>query len=219
MTLSLMELIVSSITTWDLVTFTTMYLQHTFVYSAKAATSTLCVHINKWHILTYLIPTLKLGREWVIQVLKPKGVLAQEYTLEELKVFMKSGINLDSIPLCFANGVTPAHAAANGQDNIPPFLLPIFHTFLVNFIAADDHQFLYVVECLEFQHLLLHLREDLMDKDISHHTMIKSEIIDMWKCCFNSLKRKVTVHSMFLIFIMLLTHNITECSRKHVVHS
>lgn len=173
------------------------------MYSAKTATSTLRVHIDKWHLIAYLTLALEPGREWAIQVPKVKAALALGYTLEELKAFVEKGVNLDGVPPRSANGVTPSHAA-NGRDNIPPFSLPIFRTFLVNFITAND-QSLNVVECLEFRRLLLHLREDLTDKDIPHCTKITTEVIEVWKRCFDSLKRDLAVRNPFLTFDIFAT--------------
>ena len=89
------------------------------------------------------------------------------------------------------------------QANILPFSLPQLHNHLIDFIVADD-QSLNVVECKEFQHLLLFLREDLEDKDIPHRTKIKMDIIQAWKDYFVILKQDLTVCILTFIELILL---------------
>ncbi|KIK12635.1 hypothetical protein PISMIDRAFT_120519, partial [Pisolithus microcarpus 441] len=104
----------------------------------------------------------------------------------------------------------PDPAASSDRANVPPFSLPIFRKFLVNFIIADD-QSLNVVECKEFRCLILLLRDDLKDSNIPHHTKIRSDIIQAWKDYFMILKIDLAVPGHFTMDnaennITMMTH-------------
>lgn len=150
-------------------------------------------HIDKWHILAYLILALQQGREWPIQVPTVKNVTNLRYMLNELKSFVEKGISLQKIPPRPTNGSLPGHATNIGpRDGVPPFSLPIFRKYLAHFIVADD-QALSVVEGKEFRQLLLLLRDDLNDKDIPHRSKMKTEVVQAWQDHFVVLKQDLAI--------------------------
>jgi hypothetical protein len=186
----------------DPATWSANYPRCSYSVSAKTATTTLRGHINKWHLRAYLALALQPGREWPIQVPTVRDGLKLRYSLNELKTFTEKGNTLQHLPLCPANEPTPGHIESD-RGTIPPFSLPIFHKFLVNFIVADD-QSLNVIEVQEFRNLLLLLREDLKDKDIPRRTKIKKEIIQAWQDYFVVLKQDLAVRSPMFVKIILL---------------
>ncbi|KIK14878.1 hypothetical protein PISMIDRAFT_16959 [Pisolithus microcarpus 441] len=127
------------------------------------------------------------GRAWPIQVSPVKEILALGYMLEELKAFLEKGVDLKSLPPQAIGDLLLDPTASSDRANVPPFSLPIFQKFLVNFIIADD-QSLNVIECKEFHRLVLLLRDDLKDSNIPHRTKIQSNIIQAWKDYFAILK-------------------------------
>lgn len=122
-----------------------------------------------------------------------KNAINLGYTLDELKSFVEKGINLQNIPPRPANGSAPGHTMNVGlRVGIPPFSLPVFYKYLVNFIVADD-QALSIVDGKEFRNLLLLLKDDLNDKDIPHRSKIKTEIVKAWQDYFVVLKQDLAV--------------------------
>ncbi|KIK12441.1 hypothetical protein PISMIDRAFT_18739 [Pisolithus microcarpus 441] len=137
--------------------FDNKYLSCMIQYSKNTATSMLCLHIEKLHLLNYLDLALQKDRDWPIQVKVMKDCITNGYSLQELKSLVDRGVSLKNLP---PHPVIPTPNPSSGDTNddhrssTPPFSITIFHKSLVNFIIADD-QSLQVVKCKEFRLLLL----------------------------------------------------------------
>ncbi|KIK21668.1 hypothetical protein PISMIDRAFT_77592, partial [Pisolithus microcarpus 441] len=112
--------------------------KHTISYSPNMMTGVLHGHIGKWHLLHFINLAMELGRVWPIQVSPVKEILVLGYTLEELKAFLEKGVDLKSLPPWAIGDLLLDPAASSDRANVPPFSLPIFQKFLINFIIADD---------------------------------------------------------------------------------
>ena len=171
-------------------------------YSAGTATGTLRGHIAKWHLIEYLEIASNPNRQWRIQLSNVEVAIGLGYTFNELKEIAKKDGKLNNLLPHSTNSTPPNNAASKNWANILLFSLPQLHKHLVDFIVVDD-QSLNILECKEFQHLLLFLREDLEDTDIPHHTKIKMDIIGAWKDYFVDLKQDLSV--CILSFIGLIS--------------
>ena len=171
-------------------------------YSAGTATGMLQGHIAKWHLVEYLEIASNPNRQWWIQLSNIEVVIGLGYTFDELKEIVKKDGKLNNLLPHSTNSTPPDNVASKNWANILPFYLPQLHKHLVNFIVVDD-QSLNVLECKEFRHLLLFLREDLKDTNIPHCTKIKTDIIGAWKDYFVGLKQDLSV--CILSFIGLIS--------------
>jgi len=74
-------------------------------------------------------------------------------------------------------------------------------------------QSLNVMECPEFQALLLLCCEEFMDTDIPHHTSIRKQILKAWEQHFQQLKKEISCE--FSMYITLLNRQtdmlLAEC--------
>ncbi|KIJ60418.1 hypothetical protein HYDPIDRAFT_32224 [Hydnomerulius pinastri MD-312] len=96
-------------------------------------------------------------------------------SLEDLEVIIQAGCDIGSLSTLMASDQAAGPGPdLSGRHSIPPFSKEALHKFLVSFIVVDD-QSLNVVECPEFQRLLL-LHEDLTDKDIPRHTKLREDM-------------------------------------------
>lgn len=206
----------------DLVTWESLYPndRRRINYSANTATGTLRGHIAKWHLVEYLEIASNPKRQWRIQLSSVEDALHLGYTFDELKEIAKKDGKLNNLPPRSTNCTIPDDTAPKNRADIPSFSLPQLHTHLVNFIVVDD-QSLNVVECKEFQHLLLFLREDLKDADVPHHTKIKKDIIKAWKEYFVILKQDLAVRilSFIRLISLIISQLCSECSWGCFFHS
>ncbi|KIK19825.1 hypothetical protein PISMIDRAFT_43563, partial [Pisolithus microcarpus 441] len=121
--------------------FDNKHLGHMIQYLKKTATSTLCAHIEKFHLLDYLDLALQEDRDWLIQVKLVKECITNGYSLQELRSLVDRGAGLKNLP---PHPVTPTPNLGSGNTNdndrsgTPPFSITLFHKSLINFIVADD---------------------------------------------------------------------------------
>ncbi|KIK20567.1 hypothetical protein PISMIDRAFT_105542 [Pisolithus microcarpus 441] len=133
--------------------FDNKYPSHIIQYSKNTATSTLRLHIEKFHLLDYLDLALQKDSDWPIQVKVVKDCITNGYSLQELKSLVDRGVGLKNLP---PHPIIPTPNPSSGNTNddhrsgTPPFSITIFHKSLVNFIIADDW-LLQVVKCKEFR--------------------------------------------------------------------
>ena len=178
-------------------------------YSAGTVTEMLWGHITKWHLIEYLKIASNPNRQWQIQLSNVEVVISLGYTFDEPKEIVKKDGKLNNLLSHSTNSTTPDDAASKNWANILPFSLPQLHKHLVNFIVADD-QSLSVLECKEFQCLLLFLREDLKDINIPHCIKIKMDIIRVWKDYFVNLKQDLSVHILSFIESLIVSLNCAQ---------
>ena len=76
---------------------------------------------------------------------------------------------------------------------------------LLSFSLCLFPQAINIIECPEFQSLLLHLRSDLQDTMIPRRSKLRLTILDAWRNSFESLKKDLAVR-FFLIFFRLLKY-------------
>lgn len=183
-------------------------MKRTFQYSRNTGTSVLRGHIDRHHLLEYLILAEENG--WPIWLESIKRVVARGYTLQEIRGVLEDGGTLDSLTSRLPQ--TSSNTDSSERSSVPSFSLKELHNHLVAFIVADDQvlysfalfslelrlltvndQSLNVVECKEFRALLLLLRHDLKDSELCHRTQIRDEIISAWKQYFAVLKADLNV--------------------------
>ena len=180
-------------------------------YTTLTTTGVLRGHIEKWHLLKYIEIASNPRRDWQIQIASIRMALTLGYSLDDLKNIVAEGGKLNNLPPRSINSTAPNDGASNKRANIPPFSPSLFHQHLIEFIVSDD-QSLNIVECDEFRHLLLILREDLKDTDIPHCTKIKMDIIEAWKDYFVILKQDLAVRILlFIRFQLLITSQMLLC--------
>ena len=95
------------------------------------------------------------------------------------------------------------------NQDVLPFSPAVFLEHLVCFVVTDDqvsfdslaffhaycitYQSIHVVECLEFRHLCMILRETLIDADIPRHDKMREAVISHWRTLFEDLKLELSV--------------------------
>ena len=180
-------------------------------YSASTTTGMLWGHIAKWRLVEYLKIASNPNRQWWIQLSNVGVAIGLGYTFNELKEIAKKDGKLNNLPPHSTNSTTPDNTASKNRADILPFSLPQLHKHLIDFIVADD-QSLNILECKEFQCLLLFLREDT---NIPHRTKIKIDIIEAWKDYFVGLKQDLTVHILSFIGLISLIVSL-NCAQNAV---
>jgi len=132
--------------------------------------------------------------------------LFQQLAKEKGWKILLPGLVLEACSQVSAVGLT--------EDELPDtFDESTFHRYLLNFIVADDQvscpfhfclrsvythsrcvsKSINVVECHEFQVLLLLLRSSLKETMIPHHTKLHELIVEAWKHYFQVLKANLAV--------------------------
>jgi hypothetical protein len=83
------------------------------------------------------------------------------------------------------------------DDQVSTPLL-VNRTWLINFQSIN------VIECPEFRDLLLLLREDFKDADITHRNKIRDLILHAWSIYFEGLKNELEVRPFSFVCTVLL---------------
>lgn len=120
-------------------------------------------------------------------------------------------------PLMVSNDVAVGNAQNFAIQSVLPFTEESFLEYLTHFIVADNqvcslilylfiisHIFksIHIIECPEFQELLMVIWETLLNSEIPHHDKMRENIHSRWQSSFEELKLELSVGWTF-IFLLL----------------
>ncbi|KIJ19287.1 hypothetical protein PAXINDRAFT_7787 [Paxillus involutus ATCC 200175] len=103
-------------------------------YSPNTGTSALRGHIDRHHILEYL--ALVEANKWQVWLESVKAVMAQGYTLNEIREALVEGGAFASLPPHHSEASSMNSANPSDRPSIPPFLLEELHEHLMAFIVT-----------------------------------------------------------------------------------